>query len=86
MLMRSTLEISHKRDRARVKVARNRGGYTTGDAVQIIKPVVLYRHRDNILDRRYRDIGVGVASGAPEDVGGALGGTYSAVFGQRSKR
>jgi uncharacterized protein YkwD len=43
-------------------------------------------HRRNILDRTYRDVGIGVASGAPEDVGGDPAGTYSTVFGQQSKR
>jgi uncharacterized protein YkwD len=63
------------------------GLYELATPVQIIKSWLCSPgHRDNILDRRYRDIGVGVASGAPEDVGDALGGTYSAVFGQRSKR
>jgi uncharacterized protein YkwD len=42
-------------------------------------------HRRNILDRRYRDIGIGVALGAPEDVGDAAAATYSTVFGQRGK-
>lgn len=42
-------------------------------------------HRRNILDRRYRDIGIGVAVGAPEDVGDASAATYTTVFGHRGK-
>jgi len=42
-------------------------------------------HRRNILDRRYRDIGIGIAVGAPEEVDGASAATYSTVFGHRSK-
>ena len=43
-------------------------------------------HRRNILDRTYRDIGIGVAAGAPEDVGGAPAGTYTTVFGNQPTR
>lgn len=43
-------------------------------------------HRRNILERRYRDIGIGVVSGAPQDVRGGRAGTYTTVFGQRSRR
>jgi uncharacterized protein YkwD len=42
-------------------------------------------HRRNILDRRYRDIGIGVAMGAPEEVPGASAATYSTVFGHRCR-
>jgi uncharacterized protein YkwD len=38
-------------------------------------------HRANILARRFRNIGLGVARGAP--VGGADGGTYVHTFGAR---
>lgn len=67
----------NKRSRARYKVGENIawGLYELATPVQIIKSWLCSPgHRDNILDRRYRDIGVGVASGAPEDVGDALGG------------
>lgn len=43
-------------------------------------------HRRNILDRRFRDIGIGAAAGAPEDVGDSPAGTYSTVFGRRAAR
>lgn len=41
-------------------------------------------HRANILDRRFRQIGIGVAFGAPRDVGGAPAATYTTDFGSRS--
>lgn len=37
-------------------------------------------HRKNILDRRFRELGVGVALGTPEGGGGA---TYATEFGTR---
>lgn len=39
-------------------------------------------HRRNMLDRRYRHIGIGVAPGAPKRVK-AQAGTYATVFGRR---
>lgn len=40
------------------------------------------KHRDNILNPRFREIGIGVAKGAP--VGGqSLGATYATDFGAR---
>lgn len=41
-------------------------------------------HRANILNRRFRHIGVGVAFGAPEDDQGMPAATYTTDFGQRS--
>lgn len=38
-------------------------------------------HRENILSRRYRDIGIGLASGTPQ---GGDGATYTTNFGARS--
>jgi len=40
-------------------------------------------HRHNILDRRFRHIGIGVASGAPDDVDGQPAATYTTDFGSR---
>jgi uncharacterized protein YkwD len=41
-------------------------------------------HRANILDRRFREIGIGVAGGAPIRLGpGEQGATYATEFGQR---
>ena len=40
-------------------------------------------HRRNILDRRFRHIGIGVVSGAPDDVGGQPAATYTTDFGSR---
>ena len=42
-------------------------------------------HRANILNGRYRDIGIGIATGAPVAAGAAAGGgTYTTDFGYRS--
>jgi uncharacterized protein YkwD len=41
-------------------------------------------HRRNILDGRFRSIGIGVASGAPDDVQGQPAATYTTDFGSRS--
>jgi uncharacterized protein YkwD len=43
-------------------------------------------HRDNILNRRFRHIGVGVVLGAPEDTQGMPAATYTTDFGQKSTR
>lgn len=44
-------------------------------------------HRRNILDRRFREIGIGVASGVPVRIAGASpGATYAHVFGRRVRR
>lgn len=40
-------------------------------------------HRRNMLDPAYRDVGVGVAPGAPQGASGAAA-TYTAVFARRS--
>ena len=40
-------------------------------------------HRRNILDRRFRHIGIGVVSGAPDDVAGQPAATYTTDFGSR---
>jgi uncharacterized protein YkwD len=40
-------------------------------------------HRDNILRREFREIGIGIAVGAPVDAGGLDGATYTADFGVR---
>ena len=39
-------------------------------------------HRHQILERHYRDVGIGVTSGTPHPRGGP-GGTYTAIFGAR---
>jgi uncharacterized protein YkwD len=43
-------------------------------------------HRHNILDPRYREIGIGVAPGTPTDAGGVPGATYATEFGKRTHR
>lgn len=40
-------------------------------------------HRRNILDRRFRHIGIGVQTGAPDDVQGQPAATYTTNFGSR---
>jgi uncharacterized protein YkwD len=40
-------------------------------------------HRANILRRQFREIGIGIAIGAPVDAGGLDGATYTADFGVR---
>jgi uncharacterized protein YkwD len=43
-------------------------------------------HRRNILDRGFREIGIGIAAGAPRGAGAAVaGGTYATEFGVRSR-
>ena len=43
-------------------------------------------HRHNILEPRYREIGIGVAAGTPVDAGGVPGATYTTEFGKRTDR
>ncbi len=43
-------------------------------------------HRRNILNRRFRQIGIGVAIGAPDDVRGRPAATYTTNFGSRVRR
>ena len=43
-------------------------------------------HRRNVLNRRFRDIGIGITAGAPEDVSGSPAATYATEFGTRSFR
>jgi uncharacterized protein YkwD len=40
-------------------------------------------HKANILRRQFREIGIGIAVGAPVDAGGMDGATYTADFGVR---
>ena len=43
-------------------------------------------HRANLLDRRFADVGIGVAAGAPIALEpGELGGTYVTDFGRRQR-
>ena len=41
-------------------------------------------HRRNVLNASFRDIGIGIAIGAPEDVHGTAAATYTTEFGTRS--
>ena len=43
-------------------------------------------HRDNILNKRFRHVGIGVATGAPARIGGSRAATYTTDFGYRVKR
>jgi uncharacterized protein YkwD len=40
-------------------------------------------HRRNILDDTLREIGIGIAQGAPQDTGGQQAATYTTDFGRR---
>ena len=42
-------------------------------------------HRDNILERRYRNIGIGIVPAAPAAVGSRRAATYTADFGYRTR-
>ena len=42
-------------------------------------------HRKNILNRRFRHIGIGIAIGAPADAGGMPAATYTTDFGYRTR-
>jgi uncharacterized protein YkwD len=41
-------------------------------------------HRENILTAGFRDIGIGIALGAPGGAGGLRAATYTTEFGSRS--
>ena len=41
-------------------------------------------HRHNVLNKNFRDIGIGIAIGAPQDVAGSPAATYATEFGTRS--
>jgi len=41
-------------------------------------------HKKNILNRRFRHIGIGIAIGAPADAGGMPAATYTTDFGYRT--
>ena len=41
-------------------------------------------HRRNVLNKNFRDIGIGIAIGAPQDVAGSPAATYATEFGTRS--
>ena len=43
-------------------------------------------HRENILEERFRHIGIGVVTGAPADTRGRAAATYTTDFGFRARR
>ena len=43
-------------------------------------------HRENILEDRFRHIGIGVVTGAPADTRGRAAATYTTDFGFRARR
>lgn len=43
-------------------------------------------HRSNLLNKTFRDIGIGIAIGAPENIEGAPAATYATEYGTRSFR
>jgi uncharacterized protein YkwD len=63
-------------------IAWGTGGLATAGAIQrawMSSP----GHRDNILRRDFREIGIGIALGAPVDPEAVEGATYTADFGTR---
>ena len=73
-----------------------RAGYILGENIalgtmQLATPAAIVAswmaspgHRANILNGGFRDIGIGIATGAPVPLGGAAGGaTYTTDFGSR---
>jgi len=60
------------------------GTYNLGTAAEIQRAwMESPGHRANILRRQFREIGIGVAVGAPVGSGGLEGATYTADFGVR---
>jgi uncharacterized protein YkwD len=43
-------------------------------------------HRANVLNAKFRDIGIGITIGAPQDVAGSPAATYATEYGTRSFR
>lgn len=43
-------------------------------------------HRRNLLDRRFRDVGIGIALGAPQAVVASQSATYATEYGMRTRR
>ncbi|MEA2155693.1 MAG: hypothetical protein QOE11_1833 [Solirubrobacteraceae bacterium] len=43
-------------------------------------------HRRNLLDKTFRDVGIGIAIGAPEDVQGSPSATYTTEYGTHTFR
>lgn len=41
-------------------------------------------HRRNVLNKTFRDIGIGIAIGAPQDIAGSSAATYATEFGTRT--
>lgn len=72
-------------------------GYVLGENIgwgsgPLAAPLALVRawmrspgHRRNILDRRFRDIGIGIALGAPSSGDGWRAATYTTDFGRISR-
>lgn len=84
-------------DRARVAgYMREPGRWHLGENIgfgydSYSPPLVIFRlmmdsheHRANILDRRFREIGVGVKRGTPSGNHRETGATYTIVFGRHS--
>jgi uncharacterized protein YkwD len=60
------------------------GSDTYSSPSELVKELMLSPpHRRIVLDPRYRDVGVGLALGAPMDGMGAQGSTLSLNFGRR---
>jgi uncharacterized protein YkwD len=63
------------------------GAGTAGTPARIVRAWMRSAgHRRNILDPSFREIGVGVAAGAPRGAGAAVAaGTYATEFGARRR-
>jgi uncharacterized protein YkwD len=61
------------------------GGPQASPAAIMVAWMASPGHRQNILDRRFREIGIGLVVGTPVAEIGANGGTYVTEFGQRSR-
>jgi uncharacterized protein YkwD len=79
----------------RTGYARGAGGWAVGENIayatdELATAAHIHRawmrspgHRANILRRQFREIGIGIALGAPFDARGRTGATYTADFGIR---
>jgi uncharacterized protein YkwD len=79
----------------RTGYARGAGGWSLGENIAygtgiLATAAQIHRswmrspgHRANILRRQFREIGIGIALGAPVDARGQAGATYTADFGLR---
>jgi uncharacterized protein YkwD len=63
-------------------IAWGSGDYATASSI-VYQWMHSAHHRANILNRRYHEIGIGVAAGAPAPTYGRAAATYTTDFGRR---